>query len=369
MQTNYDFITNTLIIGGGPAGSTLARKLAKKSIDTILIEKNFSFDKPCGGGIKTSVFKEFKIPIELENKRINEFVLYSPKNKAHLDLSKTTLSIVLRKEFDEANRKIAENCGAKIIEGRYKKLKYIDDYILVNIQTKEKLITIKTKYLVGADGVTSSVRKDIVGSYPKAILTHYSNIPSISIDNCEFHFRKEFSKKDYAWLFPHGDKLSVGAALNEGKSSHKLFSNFKNKIVEKDKTQIKGFYIPLWQEETLFYKDNVFFVGDAAAQVLPFTYEGIYYAMKSAEILSHAIIEDKPELYEKNWNKKYKKKFKYFKTLQKIFLSSDYMCEKMIKFFHNKRLQKSALNYWGGTAKPLSFGQAVLKVIKHSIRN
>ncbi|PLY06748.1 MAG: hypothetical protein C0625_08170 [Arcobacter sp.] len=369
MQTNFDFSTNTLIIGGGPAGSTLAKKLAKNNINTILVEKNFAYDKPCGGGVKTIVFKEFNIPIELENKRINEFILFSPKNRATIDLSETPLSIVLRKEFDNVNRKIAEKNGAKLIEGRYKTLKHIDDYIIAQIKTKEKLITIKTKYLVGADGVTSSVRKDIIGSYPKAILSHYSNISSVPINNCEFHFGKKFAKKDYSWVFPHGDKLSVGTFLNQEKTSYKLFSNFKNSIVQNDNTQTKGFYIPLWQNKTLFYKNNVFFVGDAAGQVLPFTYEGIYYAIKSAEILADAIIEDKPELYEKNWNRKYKNKFKFFITLQKIFLGSNFMTEKMIKFFQNKQLQQSALKYWGGTAKPLNFGQAVLKILNHAIKN
>jgi geranylgeranyl diphosphate/geranylgeranyl-bacteriochlorophyllide a reductase len=36
MNNSFDFSTNTLIIGGGPEGSTLARKLSKNNIDNIL---------------------------------------------------------------------------------------------------------------------------------------------------------------------------------------------------------------------------------------------------------------------------------------------------------------------------------------------
>ena len=369
MKQDFDFSTNTLIIGGGPAGSTLARKLALKNIDTILVEKNFQFDKPCGGGVKSIVFKEFDIPRELEYKRIKDFILYSPKNKVNVDLSKTPISIVLRKEFDEKNRQLAKKDGAKLIEGRYKSLKYFDNYTLVIIKTKEKILKIKTKYLVAADGVTSTIRKDVIGSYPNAILTQYYNVPSSSINKCEFYFGKEFAPKEYAWVFPHGDKLSIGAGLREEKKSNNSFSNFKNSIVSNDNTKKRGFYIPSWQKDTLLFKNNVFFVGDAAGQVLPFTYEGIYYAMKSAEILSEAIILDTPKLYEENWNKKYKKRFEFFKIMHTIFLSSNFMIEKMIKFFKNKTLQERGLKYWEGTVKPLSLGQIVLKVFKYAIKN
>ncbi|PIX87991.1 MAG: hypothetical protein COZ31_07570, partial [Nitrospirae bacterium CG_4_10_14_3_um_filter_44_29] len=35
--------TKVLVVGGGPAGSTAARFLAKEGIDAILLERNFSF--------------------------------------------------------------------------------------------------------------------------------------------------------------------------------------------------------------------------------------------------------------------------------------------------------------------------------------
>mgnify|MGYP001289401256 CR=1 FL=1 len=111
-------------------------------------------------------------------------------------------------------------------------------------------------------------------------------------------------------------------------------------------------------------KNQVFFVGDCAQQVLPFTYEGIYYAMRSARILAHAIIKDKPELYEKEWKQTFNKRFKFFKLMQKIFLSNDYLTDKMLKFFNNERLKNSALGYWRGDKKPLTLSKIVLKFIK-----
>jgi heterodisulfide reductase subunit A-like polyferredoxin len=42
-----------LIIRGGQAGSTLAKELSKNSIDNILIQRNLTFKKPCGGGLRS----------------------------------------------------------------------------------------------------------------------------------------------------------------------------------------------------------------------------------------------------------------------------------------------------------------------------
>ena len=45
---NFDVI----VVGAGPAGSTAAKFLAEKGINTLLVDKEkFPRDKLCGGGI------------------------------------------------------------------------------------------------------------------------------------------------------------------------------------------------------------------------------------------------------------------------------------------------------------------------------
>ncbi|ADG92595.1 geranylgeranyl reductase [Arcobacter nitrofigilis DSM 7299] len=365
----FDFETCTLIVGGGPSGSTLARKLSKNNITNILIEKNDNYDKPCGGGIKSIVYEEFDIPKEIEFRRITKFDLFSPNKKVSVDLTRTPISIVLRKDFDKLNRKLAQKAGTELLFSRFLKFERKDEFVYSYIKIDNETKIIKSLYLVGADGVTSTVRKQLTQPTQEKILTIYSNIPNKDIDKCEFYFGEKFAPNEYAWVFPHGDKLSVGSVYKEGIDTETLFKNFKNKVAPNDNTKGKGFYIPTWNKNSLLYEDKVFLLGDAAGQVLPFSYEGIYYVMKSALVLADAIIENKPENYEINWNKKYKKRFKFFKTMQKIFLSSTFMTDKMIAFFQNEKLQQRGLQYWEGTAQPLSFIQTVLKITKHLIKN
>lgn len=367
MHEKIDFETNSLIIGGGPAGSTLARKLSKNSIENILIEKNRSYDKPCGGGVKSIVFKEFDISKSIESKKITSFTLYSKKNKVSIDLIKTPISIVLRKEFDEKNRILAQESGTEILEGRYLNSIQYDKYVISTILLKNnKKITIKSDYLIGADGVRSTVRKKVFNSYQNSLLTNYSLLKTSNLDDCKFYFSKEFSPNEYTWIFPHGDKVSVGSILKSNNNSKTLFKKFIEKHKDYNNEKINGFYIPVWKKNDIFYKKRVFLLGDAAGQVLPFTYEGIYYVMKSANILADAIIENRPENYELEWKKTYQKRFNFFQKVQKLFLSCDLMSNIMLKFFQRKRLQQSALKYWEGTKTLPSIRHIFFKTIKYT---
>ena len=49
---------------------------------------------------------------------------------------------------------------------------------------------------------------------------------------------------------------------------------------------------------------------------MPLSFEGIYYAIKSAEILANSIKNNLS--YEKEWKKCYLKKFKFMKIMEKI---------------------------------------------------
>src|SRR6201995_290417 len=54
-MTHYD----VLVVGGGPAGSTAAIRLADAGASVLLVDKaTFPRAKPCGGGITTRAFAQ-----------------------------------------------------------------------------------------------------------------------------------------------------------------------------------------------------------------------------------------------------------------------------------------------------------------------
>lgn len=334
--------TDILIVGGGPAGATAAKYLSRADIKNILIQKKFDFKKPCGGGIRLDAFAEFDLDNELITQYVHKIILAFKEKKVEVDISQTPLAIVPRREFDSYLREEARKAGTELYEAKLLDLKVEADCVLAAVRFKDGIKTIKSKYLIAADGVNSSIRKKINGDRVSALVTSYADLEDAAYQECEFHFGSDVADKYYAWAFPESGGTNIGT-LAEGEFYMK---NFMDSINVTQNVKVYGYKIPEF-EKNIFYKERVFFVGDSASQVLPFTYEGIYYAMSSAKILAEVLINnDSPETYEKNWNAKYLKKFTTIQRLQKIFLYNDFMIAIMMRLYKSKTVQKQMMDLW-----------------------
>jgi len=290
-----------LIIGGGPAGSVVAINLAKHFDVTLIQDKKW--DKPCGGGIKRKILKKYNLE-NLSHHNL-DYVEMIYKNKTiPISLKGKNLSIVIREEFDEVLRKKGEKNGAKLIYGRFSHFE--DKKAVIKINNEKFLF--EYDILIAADGVNSTVRKALnLKEIPK-ILTYYARSKDYLPKTCEFFFDRDVAGDYYAWAFPHINQGHIGCVDK---------NNFEN-LCKKLNVNVKekGYFIPTWQENITIQKENIYFVGDAAGQVMPLSFEGIYYAMRSAEILADCIINKKD--YKSEWERVYLKKFKFMKFLEKI---------------------------------------------------
>ena len=319
-----------LIIGAGPAGATAARILAKNFDVTLIQDKDW--DKPCGGGVKSKIFDEFDIPKNIIKHLLDNVIIEYKNKKTKIDLQGKNLAIVLRDEFDKTLRNLAEKNEAKLIYGKFKGFEEKKAIIKIN---NEKIL-FDYDILIAADGVNSSVRKAInLPSVPK-IITHYARIENCPVKTCEFFFDKNIGGDYYAWAFPHVNKTHIGSV---GETFEALceYLNIKAKP--------KGYFIPTWQENITIQKDNIYFVGDAAGQVMPLSFEGIYYAIKSAEILANSIKNNLD--YKNEWDKRFLKEFKFMKKLESA-MKKPFLRDLMLKAQNIQKIQKISVNLWLG---------------------
>jgi flavin-dependent dehydrogenase len=110
----------------------------------------------------------------------------------------------------------------------------------------------------------------------------------------------------YIWSFPRADHLSLGIC---GSMTAHTSAELRNHLhlfaaSEKFSTESAKFYshvLPSPQERTLSDRAvvgrNWAMCGDAAAWVDPLTGEGLFYAMRSGDLLGRAIAEGCPEKY------------------------------------------------------------------------
>jgi len=110
----------------------------------------------------------------------------------------------------------------------------------------------------------------------------------------------------YIWSFPRQDHLSVGICGSMSAHTSAELKSHLGTFVDQHKIVTAGakFYshvLPSPQEHTFSQRSvlgrNWAMIGDAAACVDPLTGEGLFYALRSGELLGRALAEGCPEKY------------------------------------------------------------------------
>ncbi len=340
-------IFDAVIIGGGPAGSTAARYLAGKGMKTALVEREPVRGKPCGGGMPSSAFDELEIDEDSVVKKVDSVSLVSPSGRRiAVQLTGGVINIVDRASFDTQLRDLAIGKGTLMIRGDFRKLH--DNGGEYNVEIRQKdgcILNIKTRYVIGCDGVNSRVRREL-GLLPvKVVYTYSETIKDAEADSCEFWFGERHAEKFYSWVFPKKEGCSVGTGVMSKGSARHLYDEFLERRDLSTPDNGRGYKIPLWRGGTYSFK-RVFLAGDAASHVMPMTYEGIYYAMKSAQFASMAVLKDDPSLYGKLWNKRFLSRFRLMRKLEKYFLRNDKRAERLFDIFGHSVVQEASSRLW-----------------------
>ena len=292
-----------LIIGGGLAGATLGYKLLSNNIkDVIIIEKNeLPKDKLCGGIISSKSQNELKNILqetELEN-------IYQKKYKTVLLEAKKNI------EFKNLDIKIAkrinlDNCIIKKyidLNGKYFKDELLNIDIRNNIAILKSGEKIEYEYLISSDGANSKVRRLIDKKYnTNSMLFSYEAVTDV--ENLKEEYKNKLIinfidfKKGYGWIINRNNDVVVGMGnISGNKEIKREYEIFLEKILIDPKIKYKGAFLPNGKNIKL-KKNNIIFLGDAAGIISPISGEGIYYALKTADILKECILEEDIEKYE-----------------------------------------------------------------------
>ena len=311
---------DVIIIGAGIAGATCGYLLKKQNKKVLIIEKEKikNKDKLCGGLLTKKsydlFFEIFENKKELNFQHQNNFIINNLDKKITIE---NDFYSIYRKDLDDYVLNKYLNIGGEIIDG-------INSYTL-KINSNTLILdnhTYKYKYLIGADGVFSNLRKLITGRIQNRNFAY--EIVSDKKSILEVYFFNKF--KGYGWIIPNYKNSMIGVGdVSQSTKIDIYLDNFLN-VINVKKNNLRGAFLPTGDDIYLNYK-NIFFVGDSAGLISPIIGEGIYYALLSSKILSENI--------EKNY------KLKCFKMIHQI------RREKYIKkFIYNDLIRNYVFNHY-----------------------
>jgi len=357
---------DVLVVGAGPAGSTVAQVAAEKGLEVLLVDKLKSGAprKACGGILPDCYAKE--IPKELVDGKLRGGSYHSPSGYLAEIEFPVPLSIIAREKLDlHMARKAAEN-GAVFKQGTVaERFVKRGDKIKTRLKSGGKTKTVQCKVLVGADGVPSTVARsfglvsapspgDYVCCHEYFVDVSAGSIEGISSDFFEMFYSTKYSNGFYAWLEPAGDYVIVGTGCTGGQASAKTSLN---EFVRKGPIASKKCLRKIAQEKAgvmwlgqpkRTYAERVILVGDAAGMASPFSGEGIYYAITAGKIagdlLAEALSDENEKimyylkLYEQQWKKKFYWEHERNALLQRYFMKNDRRLDFWVKALKHKTL-------------------------------
>ncbi len=284
---------DVIIVGGGPAGLSCAETLGDSGYSVLLLEKNKEIGpKVCAGGLTRKGMRLLSLPEELVEFSFDKVSLHVNNSCTEVRQKEDFIFTIDRKRL-----------GQWQLE-KLKKFRNVDVRTGAEVTgiTKEHVIAggrrISYRFLVGADGSSSAVRRYLgLDSRTTGLGVQYV-IPTEEYENLEIFFEPKAFSAWYAWIFPHRGCASVGCGCDPNDMQPGIMmKNFrawlKRRGIDVSKAELKGFVINCDYQGNRF--GNVFLAGDAGGFASEMTGEGIYQALVSGEETGRMILDPKHE--------------------------------------------------------------------------
>lgn len=294
---------NIAIIGGGPAGAFAGESLAGAGLAVTIIDEKLAWEKPCGGALTAKALEQYPFLAsgEAPKRFVDRAVLVASSGARACLRLRRPIAIYSRQVLNGLLLDRARRAGATIVQDRVVEAERRDEQWMLRGKHSEYT----ADFCVVAAGARNPLRHmgASLGRDDTYVALGYY-VPGRPQDHIEIQFRNDL--EGYIWVFPRTDHLSVGICGRIDSRGTPWLRHVVEDYMAARGIPLDGatFYCHLLPslEPASFERNRVegegwAAVGDAAGLVDPITGEGLYYALRSADLLAGGVREGRVAEY------------------------------------------------------------------------
>lgn len=324
-----DAMYDVAVVGAGPAGSATATHLARAGYHVALIDRAiFPRDKPCAENLSPAaepLLRDLGVLDEIEAMRPGRrrgFRIFAPNGGTFQgDFAGTrdakgnslfqTALMVPRFRLDASLVAAARRAGAEVFEGwRLARLARESPAGPHVLHSAEGDLELRARMLIAADGVHSTVARRLGLHIPRrkrkvALVAHMRGIAGLGAYT-EIHV----AGRRYVGVAPleptdEGDLCNVAMVVDEVRDGHTLagrpqaflldalatFPHLRDRLAAAEVVRRTLTVSRMCVLASRLSDDGLLLVGDAAGYYDPFTGEGIYRALRGAQLAGQVAAE------------------------------------------------------------------------------
>ena len=277
---------DVLVVGGGPAGSTTALRLAEAGASVLLVDKaRFPRDKPCGGGLTMRAVRQCPVdPAPVVEEEVDLVEIRFRFGDAVVRRTREPVILMTqRRRLDAFLLDAARERGVEVQEGT-----------TVDVESAD------VDVVVAADGANGTTARALgLGGGIVHGVAYEGNATYDDLDRERYKRRAVVELADipggYGWVFPKGDHANVGVGASQH-AGPELREHLRrvceaHGLEPSCLSELRGHRLPMRLPETRIAGERALLVGDAAGLVDPASGDGMYECFVSSRLASAAIID------------------------------------------------------------------------------